>query len=221
MYTLLQRIDLEIDKHSLLKHEFYRLWSEGKLDLDQLKGYSMEYFQLVRSVPNLVEGIIANCTDDEKLKEALSENCREESEHIPLWTKFASCLGIKPEQLADHVSSVITDQAVRQLSRLTRLSLGQGAAAMYAYEKQLPDISRSKIEGLRQFYGIDYKNEGLRYFIVHEQVDVRHAALWKAIIERIPPDGAESLLIAASESLSAQNKILDAVCERYVMQSNS
>jgi pyrroloquinoline-quinone synthase len=221
MCTLLQTIDLEIDRRSLLKHRFYRLWSEGKLDRDHLKGYSLEYFQLVKSVPNLVGNIITNCTNDENFKKALNENCREESEHILLWTKFAECLGIKPEHLANHVSSGATDQAVGQLNKLTRLSFGQGAAAMYAYEKQLPEISRSKIDGLRQFYGINNQSEGLRYFFVHEHVDVRHAALWRTIIETIPQVQAESLLRAAIDSLWAQNKILDAVYERYITQSNS
>jgi pyrroloquinoline-quinone synthase len=89
MCTLVQSIDLEIEGRSLLKHQFYRLWSEGKLNLDQLKGYSLEYFQLVKAVPCLVTNILANCTNDENLRKALNENREEESEHIQLWTKFA------------------------------------------------------------------------------------------------------------------------------------
>src|SRR5918997_653562 len=180
MCTLVQSIDLEIEGRSLLKHQFYRLWSEGKLNLDQLKGYSLEHFQL--------------------------------------WTKFAGCLGIKPEHLNYHVSSEATEEAVSQLKNLTTLSLGQGAAAMYAYEKQLPEISRSKIDGLRQYYSIDDGTEALKYFFVHERVDIRHAALWKTIIETVSGDQAQSLLTAATDSLVAQNKLLDSVCERYIEQ---
>jgi pyrroloquinoline-quinone synthase len=44
--SLLIRIDAEIEKRSLLKHPFYRKWSEGKLTKENLAGYSMEYFQL-------------------------------------------------------------------------------------------------------------------------------------------------------------------------------
>jgi pyrroloquinoline-quinone synthase len=67
MYYLLQRIDLEIERHSLLKHKFYRLWSEGRLNVDQLKGYAMEYFQLVKAVPLLVRNVISSCTNDTNL----------------------------------------------------------------------------------------------------------------------------------------------------------
>ena len=221
MCTLVQSINLEIERRSLLKHQFYRLWSEGKLDLDQLRGYSLEYFQLVKAVPGLVNNILANCTNDENLRKALNENREEESEHIHLWTKFSGCLGIKPEQLDDHVSSGATEEAVSQLSTLTTLSLGQGAAAMYAYEKQLPEISRSKIDGLRQFYSIGDGTEGLKFFFVHERVDIRHAALWKTIIETVSDDQAKSLLTAATDSLGAQNKLLDSVYDRYIEQAHS
>jgi pyrroloquinoline-quinone synthase len=221
MCTLVQSINLEIERRSLLKHQFYRLWSEGKLDLDQLRGYSLEYFQLVKAVPGLVTNILANCTNDEYLRRALNENREEESEHIHLWTKFGGCLGLKPEHLDDHVSSGATEEAVSQLSTLTTLSLGQGAAAMYAYEKQLPEISRSKIDGLRQFYSIGDGTEGLKYFFVHERVDIRHAALWKTIIETVSDDQAKSLLTAATDSLGAQNKLLDSVYDRYIEQAHS
>ena len=177
--------------------------------------------QLVKAVPGLVTNILANCTNDENLRKALNENREEESEHIQLWTEFARCLGIKPEHLDDHVSSEATEEAVSQLKKLTTLSIGQGAAAMYAYEKQLPEISRSKIDGLRQFYSLNDGSEGLKYFFVHERVDIRHAALWKTIIETVSDDQAKSLLTAATDSLVAQNKLLDSVCERYIEQAHA
>ena len=52
---LVERIDEEIEKQSLLKHPFYQMWSEGKLSKEDLAGYAREYFQLVRTVPSLVD----------------------------------------------------------------------------------------------------------------------------------------------------------------------
>lgn len=216
MYYLLQRIDLEIERHSLLKHKFYRLWSEGSLNVDQLKGYAMEYFQLVKAVPLLVRNVMSSCTNDTNLKYTLSENYREESEHIDLWVKFAVSMGIKSDELVDYVPSDTTNKVVRVLIALTKKSFEQGAAAMYAYEKQLPEISRSKINGLTQFYSLGNSREGIEYFTVHEEADVRHAAVWKSIIESVSHDPSESLYKAATDSLWAQNKLLDSVCERYL-----
>ena len=55
--NIVERIDSEIEKRSLLKHPFYQMWTEGKLTVDHLKGYSMEYFQLVKAVPAMVQNI--------------------------------------------------------------------------------------------------------------------------------------------------------------------
>lgn len=222
MYNLLQRIDLEIERRNLLKHKFYRLWSEGKLDMKQLKGYSLEYFQMVRAVPLLVENVISCCTEDTNLKPALRENYKEELEHIDLWTRFTDSLGIKSNELVDYISSDATNHAIKFLIGVTKKSLGQGAAAMYAFEKQLPDISRSKIDGLVHFYDMGNKSkEAIEYFTVHEKVDVRHAELWKSIVENVSHDPPEFLLQAAADSLWAQNRLLDSVHERYIAPINS
>ena len=216
MDNLVQRIDLEIERRSLLKHKFYQLWSEGKLDLVDLKGYSSEYFQLVKAVPLMVDNVLSYCSKDMHLRSAIQENCREETEHIELWAKFAAGLGIKSDQLVDYVSSEATNNAVSLLIELTKLSLGQGAAAMYAYEKQLPEISRSKIDGLKNFYGIANNTEATEYFDVHEKVDIKHAAVWKSILDKASDNSSESLLQAATESLRAQNRLLDSVYARYI-----
>ncbi|HET7147088.1 MAG TPA: pyrroloquinoline quinone biosynthesis protein PqqC, partial [Candidatus Nitrosopolaris sp.] len=57
MTGVVERIDTEIEKQSLLKHPFYQMWSEGKLTTDHLQGYIKEYFQLVIAVPEFVRNI--------------------------------------------------------------------------------------------------------------------------------------------------------------------
>ena len=74
---IIQRIDSEIERRSLLKHSFYQMWSEGKLTIDHLQGYSKEYFQLVKAVPSFVQGI-AKWTDDQDV----AGNAKEEAEHV-------------------------------------------------------------------------------------------------------------------------------------------
>ncbi len=51
MLDVINQINAEIEKNSLLKHKFYQMWQEGKLTLDHLAGYSKEYYQLVKNVP--------------------------------------------------------------------------------------------------------------------------------------------------------------------------
>jgi pyrroloquinoline-quinone synthase len=221
MQYLEQRIDLEIERRSLLKHKFYQLWLEGKLNLYHLQGYSKEYFQLVKAVPGLVQNICSYSDEYARsLRSAMTENLREESEHVELWVKFAASLDISSDDLVKHISSDGTNKSVSSLVQLTKLSFEQGAAAMYAYEKQLPDISRSKIEGLKKFYDLNNNNhaddDATEYFKVHEQVDVRHAALWRNILQRVSRDDFDNVFNSAAESLDAQNRLLDSVYERYI-----
>ena len=213
---LIERIDYEIEKHSLLKHVFYQMWSEGKLTINHLQGYSKEYFQLVKVVPKFVENIF-NVIADPSLKRAVGQNLKEESEHIEPWIMFSTAMGVQRNDLTSYKGENETNMAVSSLSQLTERSLEEAVAAMYAYEKELPKISRSKIDGLKKFYGVQ-SNEATKYLEIHEEVDLRHSEVWKNILKTIPEDKQECALNAAISSLEAQNKLLDSVYKNYVLQ---
>lgn len=213
---LIERINYEIEKHSLLKHVFYQMWSEGKLTINHLQGYSKEYFQLVKVVPKFVENIF-NVITDPSLKRAVGQNLKEESEHIEPWIMFSTAMGVQRNDLASYKGENETNMAVSTLSQLTERSLEEAVAAMYAYEKELPKISKSKIDGLKKFYGVQ-SNEATKYLEIHEEVDLRHSEVWKNILKTIPEDKQECALNAAISSLEAQNKLLDSVHKNYVLQ---
>ena len=73
------------------------------------------------------------------------------------------------------------------LDHITKLSLEEGGTAMYVYEKELPKISRSKIDGLTKFYGLSSK-DAVDYFEIHERTDVRHALIWKSMLQHVPKE---------------------------------
>jgi pyrroloquinoline-quinone synthase len=211
MDNVVQRIDSEIEKRSLLKHSFYKMWSEGKLTIDHLQGYSKEYFQLVKIVPKFVESI-AEATHNPDI---ITNNAREEAEHVELWVRFATALGVSKSDLIGYGGSEKTNQAVANLMALANLTSEEAVAAMYAYEMELPKISRSKIDGLKKLYGMD-SEDATKYFEIHEEADVRHAQVWREILQRIPQERQEFAFNAAIKSLQAQNLLLDSVHEKYV-----
>jgi pyrroloquinoline-quinone synthase len=90
---------------------------------------------------------------------------------------------------------------------------------MYAYEKELPKISRSKIDGLKKFYGMSGVTDATNYFEIHEEADVRHAAVWRNIIQKIPVAKEQLAFDAAVLSLEIQNKLLDSVQEKNLGSS--
>lgn len=212
--SLIERIDYEIEKRSLLKHRFYQMWSEGKLTFNHLQGYSKEYFQLVKVVPKFVENILNRVTDP-SLKRDVGQNLKEEYEHIEPWIMFSTAMGVQREDLTTYKGQNETNNAVSILTQLTKLSLEEAVAAMYAYEKELPKISRSKIDGLNKFYGVK-SNDATKYLEIHEEVDLRHSEVWKSVLQTIPEDKQELTFNAAINSLEAQNKLLDSVQKNYV-----
>jgi pyrroloquinoline-quinone synthase len=214
--VIVQRIDLEIEKRSLLKHSFYQMWSEGKLTIDHLQGYSKEYFQLVKVVPKFVENI-AKLTYDSN---TINNNAREEAEHVDLWVRFANALDVSRSDLISYGGSEKTNEAVDKLMGLSSLTFEEAAAAMYAYEMELPKISKSKINGLKKFYGM-YSEDATKYFEIHEEADVRHAQVWREILQTIPSEKQEVAFNAAVKSLQAQNMLLDSVYEKYVVAGDT
>ncbi len=216
MDNIVQRIHSEIEKRSLLKHSFYKMWSEGKLTIDHLQGYSKEYFQLVKIVPKFVESI----AEARGNPDILINNAREEAEHIELWVRFATALSVSRSDLISYGGSEKTNEAVAKLMGLADLEFEEAVAAMYAYEMELPKISRSKIEGLKKLYGMD-SEDATKYFEIHEEADVRHAQVWREILQRTPLERYEAAVNAAIKSLQAQNMLLDSVYEKYVNSEDS
>ena len=216
MDNVVQRIHSEIEKRSLLKHSFYKMWSEGKLTIDHLQGYSKEYFQLVKIVPKFVESV----AEARGNPDTLTNNAREEAEHIELWVRFATALGVSRSDLISYGGSEKTKEAVAKLMGLADLEFEEAVAAMYAYEMELPKISRSKIDGLKKLYGMD-SEDATKYFEIHEEADVRHAQAWREILQRIPLKRHEAAINAAIKSLQAQNMLLDSVYEKYVNGEDS
>lgn len=199
-----------IEERSLLKHPFYQMWSEGKLSLDSLTGYSKEYYQLVKSVPSFMTPIIEQAPDS--LKSELTSNQEEEIQHIKPWLRFASSLGVDEKELEHYAGLPKTIQAVSQLSSLMN-SFEGGSCAMYAFEKEIPKISQVKLEGLAEFYGIS-SEQATEYFKLHTEADIRHAAAWRKALEQTSSK-KEELFEIAEESISAQNLLLDSCYESY------
>ena len=208
--SLIQRIDEMIEERSLLKHPFYQMWSDGKLSLDSLTGYSKEYFQLVKAVPSFMTPLIEQAPDS--LKSELASNQEEEIQHIKPWMRFATSLGVDEKELDDYKGLPKTIQAVSELSSLMH-SFDSGSCAMYAFEKEIPKISQVKLEGLAEFYGIS-SEQATEYFRLHTEADIRHAASWRKAIENSSSKN-EELLGIAEKSISAQNMLLDSCYEAY------
>ena len=91
---------------------------------------------------------------------------------------------------------------------------------MYAIESEQPKISRTKLDGLKRFYGMD-GGDATVYFREHEEADVRHAAVWRGILNNAGEEVRADALKAAVASLETQNAVLDSVMESCGCSTNS
>jgi pyrroloquinoline-quinone synthase len=223
LVSLIKIVDDEISKRSLLNHRFYILWREGKLTLNHLRSYSKEYFQLVKAVPELVHNIQENLKNNDAGNEyvkAVQNTHNEEDQHIHPWIKFAQSLGIEKQELVEYEGNSEVNLAITNLKKLCLSSICEGASTMYSFEKEIPQISKAKIEGLKKYYNI-FTDEGITYFKIHQIADIEHARLWKTILLDINIAGKtkvsnETILNASVSSLNSQNQILDAIYNNYV-----
>jgi len=207
--NIVERIDREIEKRSVLKHPFYQAWSNGELSLDVLRGYAKEYYHLVKHIPIMVEKIAAHVKSSD-----VEENLRDERDHVALWIRFAYALGISKEELEAYEPSSKVRSAVDSMLRLMDDPI-RGIAAMYAYEAELPKVSMTKLDGLIKHYNLN-SIDAIEYHRVHSMVDIKHAAVWRKLLNRLSDKEHEEAYNAAVESLVAQNLLLDGVYERYI-----
>ncbi len=202
---LLSALDPLILSRSLLKHPFYVAWSKGELTLDDLRIYAKEYFHLVNRIPGIVARV-ADRVADKNLKLQIQENMQEEQEHVELWKRFAKSLGILESELVAHQPSMKVRAAVDTLEKLAEAGKEEGITGMYALEAELPAIAATKKDGLCKFYGLDSEDAQI-YFDEHLKEE-KHLKVWRAF--SVDHDRAHA---AASTSLTAQNQVLDAVCD--------
>jgi len=200
----LSTLDPLIRQHTLLKHPFYLRWSAGQLSREDLRTYALEYFHLVERVP----GFVARVKDrlhDRALRDHAARNEVEEREHVELWKRFAKSLGVSEAELAAHMPSAEVRAAADAIDTLCERDVASGVAALYALELELPEIARTKKEGLLNFYGLS-SDDAHVYFDEHLGEE-KHLALWRGFTV-----DTATATAAARGSLDAQHAVLDAVC---------
>ena len=215
--AVLRELDGLIAERSILKHPFYRAWERGDLTRDQLATYARIYYPHVRAFPRYLEVAMAHATDDvvrEELADNLADELGNPRPHDELWLDFAEGVGADRSEVANATPHPAAQRIVFTFASLASDGLATGLAALYAYESQQPDVSKTKAVGLGAHYGVQ-NGAATDYFTVHETADVRHRAgerdALRACLEAGVP--AEAVHDAARRALDAYWGLLDGVCE--------
>ena len=93
------------------------------------------------------------------------------------------------------------------LSREQRYHIG--LAALYCYESMQPEISKTKKDGLKNFYGIN-DEETLKFFTVHMHADKWHREVLRKLITELndSKEKQAETMAAIDEALHALNNFL-------------
>ncbi len=216
MSILRVRLEEKIQQKHLLSHCFYQRWQSGQLALDELRGYVKEYYPFEREFPRYISSVHAQ-TEKPEHRKMLAENLSHEelgdASHLELWRRFAEGLGVSRSELENHFHSDETEHLLRTFRKSTSESMVDGLCSLYAYERQQPDVARTKKEGLKCFYGITDARP-LSFFEEHQTVDVYHAETEARILEEVCTD-ADRAVAKVGETLDALYEFLDGVEKRY------
>ena len=210
---LLNKIDAAIAEKSLLKHPFYQDWQAGKLSREALQLYAAQYYRHVEAFPKHLRVLAART--EGPLRAIVQENLAEEENpagsHPKLWRDFAAAVGVNEDDIAYCPSLPGTQTVVQTFREICGdRPVAEAAAALYAYESQVPEIATTKMDGLKKFYGVDTP-DGLAYFSVHEEADKAHRAAWRNWLEEHANGNDDEILATTNEALDALWGALDAV----------
>lgn len=220
MHTLRARLEETIQKKHMLGHCFYTRWQSGQLTRPELQGYAKEYYSFEKEFPRFLSALHTKCPDI-KMRQMILENLvheeQGENNHPELWLRFAEGVGVTRNEVENNFHSDETEHLLRVFRKhVNSPNMVDGLAALYAYERQQPDVARQKIEGLKAFYGVT-SEESVAFFRAHQTYDVYHAETESTLLTELCTDkeSEDRAIAIAQETLDALYDFLDGVERRY------
>jgi pyrroloquinoline-quinone synthase len=194
---LIARIDAARSRWNVLDHPFYRRWECGELSRDELGYYAGQYRHAVVALADAASAAAPL---------AGPEHAAEERAHVALWDAFAAELGVVGEREPNRDTAACAQAWTGASDEVEALAI------LYAVESGQPDVSRTKLAGLAEHYGIGPGSPAAAYFVLHAERDVEHAEHARALLEEQAGEADGDRLVAAAEAALRGNwRLLDGV----------
>ena len=189
--SVIERIDAARERWNVLEHPFYKRWSCGELSRDELAWYAGEYRHAVVALAETAA------------KGGSEEHAREEAQHVELWDEFAAAFD------ADTSRAPSPETAECVTAWTAPGSRREALAVLYAIEAGQPAVSKTKLEGLAEHYGVATDERGASYFALHSELDHEHAA--ESRRELTDGEDDDRLVEVAEAALRGNWTLLDGV----------
>lgn len=190
-----KRLDHATADRRLLEHPFYQAWAAGTLTRADLRHYSTQYWRQVESFPLYLGSLTSRLGGAPA--GIVERNLRDEVEddHAALWLRFAEALGAESGAVRTSPVEPETKGCVDAFLAAEDRSEAYALGMIYGYESQTPGVATTKIEGLRDHYGIE--GSAVDYFELHGELDVEHSA---ELAEAISLTATDEAAVADAEA---------------------
>nr|WP_256433082.1 CADD family putative folate metabolism protein [Wolbachia endosymbiont of Ceratosolen solmsi] len=145
----------------------------------------------------------------------LIEEEQGDENHPELWQRFAEGLGVARSDLRESAQIKETQELVDGYFDIVRSGFAAGLGALYAYERQTPEVSKSKIEGLKKHYSISDECS-LQFFTVHMEADEWHSEECANLIEDLDEKEQDKVMQGAQKGAKLLWGFLDGMINASV-----
>lgn len=168
-------------------HSFMKLFYEGKLSKEQMRGWAINRYYFHRNIPPKEAAIVSNCPDH--VRKFWAEKLREEDggegkpSHPDLWIRFCEDLGLRRKEVENAEILPAVKMAVDgylNLARYRPWRVGVGASLT---EYSVPKRMERLIAAFKQHYPY-VTEEGMEFFKEHMVADREHGQLTIDLIEQ-------------------------------------
>jgi pyrroloquinoline-quinone synthase len=216
-----KKLNQKLDEYHLLNHPFYKSWNEGKLTREIIKDYAEQYYQHVKAFPRYISATHSLCEDIEKRKillENLNDEENRDADHPKLWKNFALAMGADAKKIEEVKADQFTQDMIDNFFKNGRSSYAEGLASLYTYERQIPEIAETKIQGLKNHYGVNSK-EGLEFFVAHKEADVYHREECEKLLDSLSNEEQSKAEIAALSTAKYLWNFLSGIAAKHNLQA--
>lgn len=200
--TVWERIEAARSRHDVLEHPFYARWSAGELSAGELASYSGQYRHAVEAIAELSDYAAEALPE----RAELTAHAREERGHVAVWDGFVAAVEGDPSAEPTAETSQCVEAWIERDGALAALG------RLYAIESGQPQISQTKLDGLRRHYGVRSRS-GTRYFTIHRGRDLEHAAEGRELLDRLiaAPADEDVVVTAVERAFEANWRLLDGI----------
>jgi pyrroloquinoline-quinone synthase len=127
-------------------------------------------------------------------------------------------MGANSEELEKIKPYQFTQDMIDNFFKNGRSTYAEGLASLYTYERQIPEIAETKIQGLKKFYGVTSK-EGLEFFVAHKEADVYHRIECEKLLDGLSEEEQSKAEAAALSTAKYLWNFLSGMSAKHNLQT--